>query len=665
MRDRFTSCLFLVVWLAAGSANAAPTKLPVEQKAPYSWRVVVQTKPHPLLGPAVRAQLQKDLKAALVPSLGDELGSVEVIDLAATPKEKWEPLWKAFGEKGWPALEEDEFRKLGGGKTHFLKVWVEGGRFRLESRQHDGTCGMTSPIVRISDAEPDKLGRAAGLMVGMDFGPVGTVETLPDTKTRCLIRLRGGELPGMDRWVKVGDVFAFAVIRETARPQPKGGKPPAVKPGQPLDSDADRVAKPREFTLLRVADIPQPGVATCEILSRYAKPFPDDWQVVGYRAMRLTTRDAAVAVRVADQKNNPPPPATPIEVWASDNGFRDRPTPTDTLGQKGGLFTSGRTLRGIACVKVKLGSDRIEPFVVPVLDGGRPVPLRFEFDETAVKRANFENTCERAASRTRDALMALTELFVGLRDQIGKGDNQAALDRANAGLKTLAETDETLTAELTRLRQDPLATGETIKRQLDAIDRNLIALREGKPELSARIEDLKVAVAKANNPAEFEREFKARELARTIAYHEGRGEIELALELYDQLAELTKQEDVKARKQKLEEEWKPKSPEQAAARKAISEDWAALTQPDEIKAGIAKLKSAIAELVKSQDRLGLRLAATGLQSAGLKLIDALNVLDPELVQDKEKIQAIKTTADDLRKIDTDTRAELAKLEPKK
>ena len=35
--------------------------------------------------------------------MGDDLGTVQITDLADVPKEKWEPLWKRWDEKGWPA----------------------------------------------------------------------------------------------------------------------------------------------------------------------------------------------------------------------------------------------------------------------------------------------------------------------------------------------------------------------------------------------------------------------------------------------------------------------------------------------------------------------------------------------------------------------------------
>ena len=81
MVGRYAVGLGLVLLFTVG-ALAGPLKLDPEMKAQYVWRVLVQVKPHPTLGPTVRAQLLKDLKAALTSAVGDDLGTVEVSDLA-------------------------------------------------------------------------------------------------------------------------------------------------------------------------------------------------------------------------------------------------------------------------------------------------------------------------------------------------------------------------------------------------------------------------------------------------------------------------------------------------------------------------------------------------------------------------------------------------------
>src|SRR5947209_2818891 len=113
----FVAASVLLVLPAAASAQQPDP----EVKAPYLWRVVVQAKPHPLLTPALRDGLRRDVLAALQPALG-VLGTVEVIDLADVPRDRWDPLWQQFDDKGFAAL--DAPRDLTGVKTHFLRLEV-------------------------------------------------------------------------------------------------------------------------------------------------------------------------------------------------------------------------------------------------------------------------------------------------------------------------------------------------------------------------------------------------------------------------------------------------------------------------------------------------------------------------------------------------------------
>ena len=106
---RFGFALGLIL-LIAGTASAADADF----KTPYTWRIVVQTPVHPSLSAPVRERLCKDLKAALQPVVGDDLGRVEVVDLRATPEKSWEPLWKRFTEAGWKSFDEPESLKLTG-----------------------------------------------------------------------------------------------------------------------------------------------------------------------------------------------------------------------------------------------------------------------------------------------------------------------------------------------------------------------------------------------------------------------------------------------------------------------------------------------------------------------------------------------------------------------
>src|SRR5437762_2490444 len=120
----------------------------------------------------------------------------------------------------------DAPRDLTGVKTHFLRLEVRDGAFHLGSRQHDGFTGLASPGVRRqSTRSPELVGRLAGIMLDRDFGLAGTAEPIADKDkpNEALVRIRGGQLGPLERFVKVGDVFAVSQLQRTNRPAP----PPA------------------------------------------------------------------------------------------------------------------------------------------------------------------------------------------------------------------------------------------------------------------------------------------------------------------------------------------------------------------------------------------------------------------------------------------------------
>ncbi|MCU0703687.1 MAG: hypothetical protein MUF18_06900 [Fimbriiglobus sp.] len=656
---RFTFSLLAVA--LATVAFAAP--LDPEAKSPYTWRVVLSVSPHPVLSPAVKKRFVADLKAALGPALGDDLGTVEIVDLADISKEKWEPLWKRFHEKGFAALDGDslrDFQTLTGIKTHFLTLRAADGRFILESRQHDGHTGLATPLTRTKTVfDADALSRTAGLMLAADFGTVGTVELLADERESCLLRLRGGDLPGADRWVKVGDVFQFAIVQDVPRLPAKDEKP---KPGKPSAPSTERKSQLQPFTLLRVSELVQPGIVRCDVFSRYESPFVRGRYIVGYRAMKLSTRTGPMTVRVEDDKGKPPPPAAPLQVWATEFGARVKPNDRDLLDRRGDLFTSGKSIRGVAVVAVKLGSGLHQFYPLPVLDHGDATRITFGFDEAAVRKARFENTAFRYYNRVLDARLVREELTRSLKTLIDKDEYKTALARAQAGLKSLQDDDARLSAELAELRKNPDAADTAPASTLATAERLLSALRATHSQLEGSIRDLEAAVAKAEDPAAYEKKFRANEITRQIAFHERRGEIPEALEQYDRLIEFTDLDEARQRKQKLEGEWKPKSDEHAGLRNYLTEVWAKVTTREEFDSAIPILNQKVEALAKLDDKFGVRLAVTHIEGAYARLGDLVTGLDPDFSEDKEKLLAVKKTMEALKAVEDIARAEQKRLE---
>ena len=652
MRFGFAFGLLLVSTLPVRSADA-------ESKTPYVWRVVLQSQVHPALSIPVRERLCKDLKAALQPGVGGDLGRVEVIDLRAEPEKNWEPLWKEFVDGGWPALEKPEGQKLTGLKTHFVKVTVRDGRtFRVETRQLDGSTGIVSALVRSTETKNvDTLARLTGLLIGKDFGPVGTVESIKDDEKQVSVKFRGGQLPGFEGKVQMGDILAFGMVAEVPRPN-SGNKPKSELPPQLM-------GKPQPATYLRVISKISNGECRCEIISRLKDPFVKVKNLVGYRAMKLATQEATVRVRLVDKDGKAPPSTTSLEIWATDTGFTGKPTVHDTLEFRNGLYTSGKSLKHVACVVVRVGSSKNEPHVMPVVPGNEPITLRVNIKKEEIEIAEFEQACERFRARVADAGMAQVELFKALGKLITDGDHKEALTRATKGSKATETADLILSDELAKLKKDKLVKEVYPSSVLSRSEEQLKILRTAKPVLEKRIEDLKSVIDKVNDPVKFEKEFRANELVRQIQYHVGRGEVPEAEPLYDQLIELTKQDAVKAKKAQLVAEWATANDEHKKARAFLLDEWRKATVLAEYQPLFAKLQPTADTLVKHTDKLGLRNLMSAIGITYARLQDQLAPLDENADADRMLIKDLKAFADEVRKVEQVAEAELKKLDEKK
>jgi len=655
-----TRAVLLFAAAAASPLVAAP--LDHETKTPYRWRVVVSAAAHPTITPAVRARLCRELKVALQADIGPALGTVDVLDLDSLPAADREPLFASFSLSGFDALDRDEFRTLTGVKTHFVRLEVSDGRYQLTTRQHDGDTGLISPLVRTrATVDVTKVGRLAGLMIAKDFGPVATADRVPGDATRATVTFRGGELPGFAAQVKVGDVLAFSVIRERARPAVKGATP--LKFGEPVP--VDLVARPQEFTYLLITEPGLRGRFGAKVLTRWATPFPTGRNVAGYRAMKWHTAEALLSVRLRDEKGSPHPPDFRPQVWAGEGAFTDTPTDREAFRGADALYQSVRLVKGLACVKVQLGGGKTQPFPVPVLGADAPTVLRFNIDEKEIARAEYEQACEAVRRKVDDVTLTQTELFRGLGPLITAGEFKAALARATSGLKALTDADAELGAELTKLGTNPLAQDSAAARVIAAATERLKTVRATRPDLVKKIEDMKVAIARADDPVRFEKEFKANELLRQAREFVARGEVPEAAAKYDELFELTKDAAVTAAKDKLMREWAPKSDAHGKARDFLLKQWRPAAELPEFVALAGKLSGTVDVFAENDDRLSLLNLRASVVSTDRRLRDLLDFLDGSADGDRAKIADIKSVSDALVAADKKAVEALAKLDPKK
>ena len=636
----------VVVVLSA--APPAPAQLDAEPKQPYQWRVVLTAKPHPLVTPEFRERVKRDVVAALQTGLG-ALGTVEVIDLAELPRDKWEPLWQQFDDKGFAAL--DAPRDLTGAKTHVLRVEYRDGRFHLETRQYDGFTGLSSPLVRAQAVRaPEQVGRTAGLMLDRDFGLTGTVEPVAGKGDEARVLVRGAGLGPVTGLVQVGDVFALAAVRKTNRPAPAPvrtatGKIVAPPPGSVPPPGL--TSSPRDFTLLKVTEVAADGSLRCAVLTRYQTALPTAGGVVGYRCMKLGTVRAPVAVRLMASDGTVYKTASTVSVRAGDTGFGNPAVPDqkDACKFHAGTaqFRSDRPLAGVACVTVSLGSQS-KLFAVPILSDD-PITLPFDVDPAKEERAAFERSVLAAAADAADARLGQTVCFEAVARLIDKQKNGDALARAKGGRNAAEEANQRLSDEVARLREQaktvPGAGGA--EALLAKIDQNLTALRAYNAQLKGHIEKIEEVVKRENDPAAAAKDVQAQALNARITLLLSGGEVDQALAAYDQLIALVPESaEAKARRAALAAEWKVKDDAHQQARDYLLRTWPAVATIQDFKDSLPLVRAAVDVCKKNGDKWAMRKLLIAFSTAGVKLNELVTTLDPASEADRKLVADANT-----------------------
>ncbi|MFO0803817.1 MAG: hypothetical protein U0791_11950 [Gemmataceae bacterium] len=648
--------LALPLLFAFASPAFAQPGLDAEASGPTLWRIVLHTEKHPLLTPAFRDQIRRDLIASLQPALGS-LGTVDVIELTDALAGKGDALVQDYAAKGFAAL--DGARDLTGVKTHFLRVEVRDGQYHLEARQHDGFTGLASPLVRKqSTRAPELVGRTAGLMIERDFGLTGTVDpaAAPDA-AEVLVSLRGGKIGDVKRFVKEGDVFAVARIKKAAnRPAPPPartatGKIIAPPPGS--EPPTALTPEPIAYTWLRVIALDAGGVRCSVIRSpAYKLNLQRGPAFAGFRVMKLSTVQAPLAVRIVNGSDGAAATTPVANVRATEGGFNPKEDPKDFLDFRDGLYRSSRSFSNLACVTIALGKSNAKHFPVPVLDT-EPITLRFELSPEAEARAAFERSAIAVSTRAADARVAQVAAFGDIRKLILTQKNKEARDRAIAARDAADATSQLLTEELEVLRPQ----GEKVPGApalFANVEQQLKALRGSNVELEATIGTLKAVVAKEEDPTKLASEVSAEALEAHVGICLSSGEVEEALTTLDQLATLLPNNaGIKMRRQKLAAEWKPKDEQHAKEREYMIKTWPALASVSDIKDSLPRLRTAIDTCKKAGDKHAFRRLLSILGGFPVKLTDLVKDLDPNADSARKTIEDVKIIRDLAAKTETE------------
>lgn len=624
-----SSCLLLLACCAPSRAALDP-----EINQPYRLRVVVGIAENRLLTPVFQERVERELRDGLQAALGD-VAVVEVV--------RKHPRLKDVERNGLESL--GAWTDVDGVKTHFVLIDYVNGEYEIQSRQHDGLTGLASPVVRrerLPDSDRQLVARTAALMIGQDFGPVGTVQKLGGDTVNVALRAGAlGALPG--RGVKKGDVFWLVQVRQGAS-GPRGEKV--------------------QWALLQVEKDPENGVCPCTVYNRYVNPLADAPGVLGYRCLGISTITAPLRLRLvqAQARGRKPTPAANLAVYARHHGFagEDNTKVQGTTDPDGYFSTDALGERGVFqnVAFVSVGSGKQAP--VPKL----PVELVDEHVVVVPVSVSADATEQLTATRNRDlwmsevyqSLLDLATLFKDLEGMLKSKQSEETLKRAQAGLDDVRKD----LVRLEQQRQGLQADARAGRLDLTEGDERLKALRAGQTKLEDFVAKLQKRLQEENDP-------KRRELQDKVARAqllEDEADYGKALELYKEALDAgADSPQLRDRYEKLKKEWEPKNDQDREARAFVYDKWPH-AEPQQLKEYLPKAEKAYQTCHQVHDVLTLRKLLREAVAHAARLKKEYDALQPDVnEEDRDKARLLAEAAEGLNRLIKEVSADVEKPAP--
>jgi hypothetical protein len=601
---------------------------------PYRLRVVLGIAEHRLLTPIFQEQVQRELGDSLQAALGD-LATVEVTRKHPHLKEAMRDGLQQSLE-GWRDLEDT--------KTAFVLINYANGEYEIMTRQHDGLTNQATGIVRrerIPDPDRQLVARTAALLVGQDFGPVGTVTNKRDAQT-VDVTLKGAALGvPLDRWIKKDDVLALVQIS-----QGSGGP------------RATRVP----WAVLRVQQGPDNGVCTCQLFNRHPNPLQQGPSILGYRCVKLTTTRAPLRLRLVQANARTSTPVPNQQIHVRRQGFTGEDlTRVQGTTDGDGFFSTDKegdkgVYDGLAFVSVVNGNNLMAKIPVPIFDDRTVViPVNISADTTVQLTLRKELW----VGQVYESLLAVATLFKDLEGLLKDKKREDALNRAQSGLKGLQEDLTRFAQQRDELYTDAKSSGARL--DLGEGDERLKELKVGQTKLQDLLARLEKVVNEENDP-------KRKELQAKVSQaqvFEGEADFGKALDLYEQVLSSGMLDDTELRKhyEKLKQAWEIKSDKHRQARDFIYEVFPGI-DPLKLTEHLNEARGAFETCKAVGDTLSpLKLLNVALEDAG-KLKEKLNSLQPDVNEDDRTVaKHIAEVADGLNKLVKDVKAYLDAAAP--
>lgn len=622
-----------------------------ESKSPYILRVVLHTADHPSLTPQFRAELGKNVRLTLQNSLG-AFAKVELLELKQLANgdqgKQADPLCQLVLEKGLDAL--DGYRECTGVKTHFVLMDIVDGQYEMRLRQHDGSTGIATPVIRTHvEGDRQSVVRVICRTIGEDFGFVGTFSPEPNGVDYALT-LKAGELKSPEDWIKEGDLFAVVQIRSgNSKPsRPTKGKGPQPPTNISTFNNGQRL----EWAFMQVKNPPKSGTVICTLWSRFTSPFARDGRTVGYRAIKLGTSETTARIRLVDQQGKPMSKDS-IRVRIGEKNFPNDRMMNDQeiMTINDGIYSSKRPLQQIGFLLVTSINDAILARIPVDLYQQHVHTIRITLDANADRRKSIEAEIRGLQDRVRVGRILLGSAVREVSDQ-QKTDKPKALQLGEAAVEFSATDTELLKADIERLKKR--LGKDAPAGSIEACENDLKLMVTASSDLKEFLKRLKRAIELDNDPTV---KLKRKEIETLIVQIEAdikQFNYELAIEKYQQVIKLSSDEpDIKAQFEKalagIEDKWKTKDAEHAAARKFIYQHWAKWEKPAEMRDGFAELKNAVKKCQAVGDQISLGKLLSMWPQVSQNFQDKLKELVAETTDDdeREKLKAFEPFFEEL------------------
>jgi hypothetical protein len=615
--------VLLAILCAVSFGVSAFAALPAADRQPYKLTVVLRIAKHQLLTEVFKEQLKRELGDSLRDALSG-LAEVNVVE---------QHPWLENVEKHGLKQALDNVKDAEPIKTHFVLVDYVDGQYELQTRQHDGLTGLSSPVVRkVRLADPagrPLVARTAALLIDQDFGIVGAVG---DAKNPRMVRvtLNGGKLVPLGQRVKKDEVFAIVQVNRL------GGSQPV-----------------RE-ALLQVVEPPNAdGVCVCRLLARFADPASQlaaGSGVLGYRCLKLGTGEGPLRLRLVNDQGLP---HFNLQVQSGKNGFE----PGERLQDQG--FTDREGFRQardkfahVACITVLHGGNAVARIPVPILDEQLAVrTVNVNADTAPIGEVVFLR--DRHIRNLDEALQLQVDLGKTLQQLLAKADHKGALEEARRGKARLEADLKELKAD-----HDGLA-GSAVKAKLTAAQVNNLLADGGRRQiLENSHQELADFITGWSKRIDGEARQKERDAlvdrARLLRNREAR--YTEAIALYREALDKGKTELLQKELSDFEEAWAKRNPQ---AEKFFYEVWPNLNSTEKILAQLDEARKHFEECKKAGDKLTPRkLLLAGL--AQTKLLEKERAkLSSDREDDRMPLERIKNVAEGLQKLHEDVNSFLA------